>query len=134
LSCAATLNNRGSKQKNGCADIVQPFLFCLILPYFALFCLMRNTKLKFYPLTLLILPLVFMLFTDVVYWDWFDFLIMGLLLLFFGFLIEFVYYKVKNKRFRFFWFLIIICLFMIVWAELAVGLVENLFLWLQKSY
>jgi len=75
-----------------------------------------------------------MLFTDVVYWDWFDFLIMGLLLLFFGFLIEFVYYKVKNKRFRFFWFLIIICLFMIVWAELAVGLVENLFLWLQKSY
>jgi uncharacterized membrane protein len=94
---------------------------------------MRNTKLKFYPLTLLILPLVFMLFTDVVCWDWFDFLIMGLLLLFFGFLIEFVYYKVKNKRFRVFWFLIIICLFVMVWAELAVSLVENLFLWLQKS-
>jgi len=74
-----------------------------------------------------------MLFTDEVCWDWFDFLIMGLLLLFFGFLIEFVYYKVKNKRFRVFWFLIIICLFVMVWAELAVSLVENLFLWLQKS-
>jgi len=52
LSCAATLNNRGSKQKNGCADIVQPFLFCLILPYFALFCLIlpyEKYKIKVLP-------------------------------------------------------------------------------------
>lgn len=71
---------------------------------------------------LLLIPLVAMQFSAEVNWDIFDFFVMGVLLLSVGLLIELVLRKVKTTKNR-----IILCgvvglVFLLVWAELAVGI------------
>ena len=71
---------------------------------------------------LLSIPLIAMQFTDQVNWSVMDFLIMGILLLAAGVIVEYVLRKVRNKDTR---ILLIICtllVFLLVWAELAVGI------------
>lgn len=74
------------------------------------------------PVALLSIPLIAMQFTNEVNWSLFDFIIMGALLLGTGLLCELVLRSVKSTRNR-----IIVCVaillgFLVIWAELAVGL------------
>jgi len=71
---------------------------------------------------LLSIPLIAMQFTDEVDWSAFDFLVMGILLLIVGIAIEMVLRKVSGASTRFLLLLLIGLLFLLIWAELAVGI------------
>jgi hypothetical protein len=74
------------------------------------------------PLLLLFLPLVGMLISDEVNWSVFDFLIMGLLILSFSFGVKQVINKIKIVKYRVLLIGVIFLLFLLIWAELAVGI------------
>jgi hypothetical protein len=72
--------------------------------------------------TILLIPLIAMQFSNGVDWKILDFVIMGILLLGTGLLCELVLRKVKSTKGR-----IILCgavlfSFLLIWAELAVGI------------
>ena len=71
---------------------------------------------------ILSIPLVAMLFTDEVNWSAFDFLVMGTLLLMVGIAAEGVLRKVRSDNGRLLLLLLIGLLFLLTWAELAVGI------------
>lgn len=71
---------------------------------------------------LLLIPLIAMQFSDEVNWTASDFLIMGGLLLGLGLLIDLILRKVKTKNARIYLVIGILVLFLLVWAELAVGI------------
>lgn len=73
-------------------------------------------------LSLLLIPLIGMQFSNEVNWSLADFLIMGVLLLLAGTGIEIARRKVRNVRKK--WILIgaVILVFLLIWVELAVGL------------
>jgi len=73
-------------------------------------------------LGLLLIPFVAMQFTNEVAWTASDFLVMGMLLLSVGFLIELAIRYVPNLPYRVVAILVILGLFFLVWAELAVGI------------
>ncbi|MUP46472.1 hypothetical protein E0K83_12060 [Gramella sp. BOM4] len=70
---------------------------------------------------LLLIPFIAMQFSDDVDWSAFDFLIMGILLSGTGLLIEFVLRKVSNPKNRIIICGIVLAVFFLIWAELAVG-------------
>jgi len=80
------------------------------------------SKRIFYPLFLLLIPLVGMTITDKVNWGPFDFIIMGSLLIFLSIGINFVNNRLKNLKNRVLYIGILVIIFMLIWAELAVGL------------
>lgn len=71
---------------------------------------------------LLLIPLIAMQFTSEVDWNAFDFLVMGTLLVGVGISVEFVLRKFSNTENRIAFIAIILILFLLVWAELAVGI------------
>lgn len=71
---------------------------------------------------ILLIPLVAMQFTDEVRWDMFDFVVMGVLLLVTGLLCEIAIRKVKPLNFRIGIIAVILITFLLMWAELAVGI------------
>ena len=71
---------------------------------------------------LLFIPLIAMQFTNEVNWKPFDFIVMGVLLLGTGLLCELVLRKVTKTITRIAICAIVICLFLLTWAELAVGI------------
>ena len=71
---------------------------------------------------LLLIPLIAMYFTSEVKWTFFDFCIAGLLLTGAGFSIEFNLRKVKARKQRIALVLAFIIVFLMIWAELAVGI------------
>ena len=71
---------------------------------------------------LLSIPLIAMQFTEEVNWLPLDFLIMGFLLLSVGLIIELVLRKVRKNEHRFLLVLGTLLVFLLVWAELAVGI------------
>jgi hypothetical protein len=71
---------------------------------------------------LLLIPLVAMQFTNEVDWNIFDFTIMGILLLGTGLLIELVLRKVKDGINRILISFVVLLVFFLIWAELAVGI------------
>lgn len=71
---------------------------------------------------LLLIPFIAMQFTNEVNWSVFDFLVMGVLLTGVGVLFDVVLRKVPNKNNRIAIITIIIIAFLLVWAELAVGI------------
>jgi len=87
--------------------------------------IMKNNRLKIIltaVLTLLLIPLIAMQFTDEVNWTLSDFVVAGGLLLGTGLMCELVIRKVKNTKYR-----IAICVglllaLLLIWAELAVGI------------
>lgn len=86
---------------------------------------MKNKRLKIILVTigiLLLIPLIAMQFTNEVDWSALDFIIMGFLMLGIGLLCELILRKVKNVRTRIIICGIIIIGFLLVWAELAVGI------------
>ena len=83
-----------------------------------------NKSLKIILLTvtsLLLIPLIAMQFTDEVNWSLFDFLIAAVLLFGTGFMIDLVIRKTKNLKYRVIILVVIIITFLLIWAELAVG-------------
>ena len=80
------------------------------------------SKRIFYPLFLLLIPLIGMTITDEINWSPFDFIFMGSLLIFLSIGINFVSNRAKNLKNRVLYIGILVIIFMLAWAELAVGL------------
>ena len=76
----------------------------------------------FYPLLLLFIPLIGMNFTDEFDWSLSDFIVAGLLLLVFSLTDNFIVLRISNRNRRVFFMTILLILFLLVWAELAVGI------------
>ena len=76
----------------------------------------------FYPLIILTIPLVGMILFDQIDWGILDFLVMGIILLIAGIALSAVSQKIKNSKKRLFYNFIIILVFFLIWAELAVGI------------
>jgi hypothetical protein len=71
---------------------------------------------------LLLIPFIAMQFSKEVNWGILDFIVMAVLLLVTGILCEFVLRKVKTIQNRLLLCSVVIILFLLVWAELAVGI------------
>jgi hypothetical protein len=71
---------------------------------------------------LLLIPLVAMQFTNEVDWNIMDFAIMGVLLLITGLSCELLLRKVKSLKYRLILCGFVLLAFLLVWAELAVGI------------
>ena len=82
---------------------------------------MKNARV-FYPLLLLILPLIGMCITKEVNWSLYDFIKMGALILAVSTGIRFILHKTKNVKNRIIYMGIIGLIFFLIWAELAVGI------------
>ena len=88
---------------------------------------LRSVIRCFYPLLLLVIPLILNLFLTEFQWSIFDFLVMAILLTIVGFAIELIRYKIQNKRTRLILMLLMLLFFVFVWAELAVGIINSPF-------
>ncbi len=74
---------------------------------------------------ILMIPLIAMQFTDEVKWDFFDFIVMGILLLATGLTYEFFSRKAKTTSHKVA-IAIAVCMgFILIWIELAVGIFGN---------
>ena len=82
----------------------------------------RFSILTFAPLALLLIPLIAMHYSDEVHWTLIDFAIMGVLLLVAGMWTQRVVKRVKSFPRRATYIILVILLFLLVWAELAVGI------------
>jgi hypothetical protein len=71
---------------------------------------------------LLSIPLIAMQFTDEVSWTILDFVVMGILLLSIGFICELTIRKVSKIKHRITICITILVVFLLIWAELAVGI------------
>jgi Kef-type K+ transport system membrane component KefB len=80
------------------------------------------SKRIFYPPFLLLIPLIGMTITDEINWSPFDFIIMGSLLILLSIGINFMISRVKNLKNRVLYIGVVVIIFMLIWAELAVGL------------
>lgn len=80
-----------------------------------------KSKRIFYPVFLLVIPLIGTLVSDAVNWSPFDFLVMGILLLFLGFALHIVRSKISSRNLQILSVGLLIVGFLLLWAELAVG-------------
>lgn len=71
---------------------------------------------------ILLTVFIAMQFTDEVAWSFFDFVIMGVLIFGTGLLMELAWRKASNSTNKIIYVLIIAGVFLLVWAELAVGI------------
>ena len=71
---------------------------------------------------LLSIPLIAMQFTDEVSWTILDFVVIGILLLSIGFICELTLRKVNKIKHRIAICITILVVFLLIWAELAVGI------------
>lgn len=71
--------------------------------------------------TLLLIPLIGMQFSDGIDWSLFDFLIMGILLFTTGIGIAYSLKKISSSKNRIITIGVILLIFFLIWAELAVG-------------
>jgi len=87
--------------------------------------IMKNKRLKFILLitvSLLLIALIAMQFTDEVNWTPLDFVFAGVLLLATGLIFDLVMRKVKNIKYRIVILIILLLGLVLIWAELAVGI------------
>lgn len=85
---------------------------------------MKNKRLKIIlsaVAILLFIPFIVMQFTDEVSWTIFDFAVMGILLLITGLLCELTFRKFTKIKHKIIFSGVILVVFLIIWAELAVG-------------
>jgi len=85
------------------------------------------SKKMFYPLSLLLIPLIGMSITSEINWSPFDFIIMGSLLFLLSIGINFMSNRTNNVKNRLLYIGILVLIFMLIWAELAVGILETPF-------
>jgi hypothetical protein len=89
--------------------------------------MINKKRAVFLPLLLLLIPLIGMLFSNEVNWSFFDFIIMGILILVMSFGIKLVLKTTPKRMYRILIIGIILILFLLVWAELAVGIFDTPF-------
>ena len=77
--------------------------------------------------SLLLIPLIGMYAQGDVRWSGVDFLIMGLMLFVLTVGITIVLQLVKQRSYRMILLLLLIALFLLVWIELAVGVIDSIF-------
>lgn len=85
---------------------------------------MKNNKILLIAVitaAILMIPLIAMQFTHEVNWTLFDFIVAGSLIFGTGLLLEYTLRKVTNRKQRIVFVVIIMLIFLLVWAELAVG-------------
>jgi hypothetical protein len=90
--------------------------------------IMQNKRLIIIVLTvalILLIPLIAMQFTDEVNWTLFDFIVAGVLLLGTGLMCELVMRKVNKIRFRIAICVALLAMLLLIWAELAVGILRT---------
>jgi hypothetical protein len=75
----------------------------------------------FFPLLVLLIPLVGVIFFDLD-WSGFDFLVMALLILSLSILINLILYYTDSSMLKLLLIFIVAILFLLIWAELAVGI------------
>ena len=63
-----------------------------------------------------------MMLTDEINWSVFDFIIMGVFLLLLGIGINAIIIKTENKKNRILFIALLIVVFLLIWAELSVGI------------
>lgn len=91
---------------------------------------MKNKRLKIIlalVAILLFIPFIAMQFSNEVAWSGFDFLLMGILLFSAGLLCDLIMRKVTRTKYRIALCIAILAVFLIVWAELAVGILGTPF-------
>tara|TARA_B100001758_G_C18385136_1_gene599616 strand:+ start:663 stop:932 length:270 start_codon:yes stop_codon:yes gene_type:complete len=76
----------------------------------------------FYPIFLLLIPLLGNVFSDEVNWTLFDFLVMGTILLTMGILINLIIDKLKKRSFKVLLIVVTLLVFALIYMELAVGI------------
>jgi hypothetical protein len=76
---------------------------------------------------LLLIPLIAMQFSSEVNWKVSDFIVMGLLLLGVGLASELVLRRVKQAKYRVLLGAAVLVVFLLLWAELAVGIFDSPF-------
>jgi len=76
----------------------------------------------FYPIFLLLIPLLGNVFSDDVNWSLFDFLVMGTILLTMGILINLIIDKLKKRSFKVLLIIVTLLVFALFYLELAVGI------------
>ena len=72
--------------------------------------------------TILLIPLIAMRLTNEVNLSLFDFIIMGAMLTITGLLGEIIFKKVKKYKHRVTLYVVVAIIFLLIWAELAVGI------------
>ena len=72
--------------------------------------------------TILLIPLIAMQLTNEVNWSLFDFIIMGAMLTITGLLGKIIFKKVKKYKHRVAPYVVVAIIFLLIWAELAVGI------------
>ena len=80
------------------------------------------SKRIFYPLFLLLIPLIGMMITDEINWSVFDFLMMVFLLTLLSAGINYVINCTTNFKKRILYIGILVLIFLLIWAELSVGI------------
>ena len=83
-----------------------------------------NMMIRILPIVglLLLIPLIAMQLTSEVNWSFLDFIIMGTLLTITGLLTRIILKKVKSYKYKKILIVTILLIFLLIWAELAVGL------------
>ena len=75
----------------------------------------------FYPIFLLLIPLLGNVFSDEFNWSLFDFLVMGTILLTMGILINLIIDKLKKRSLKVLLIIVTLLVFALIYMELAVG-------------
>ena len=75
--------------------------------------------------SLLIIPLFFTVISDEFNWSFFDFIIMGFMMMVVGISFELVSRVIKNGKRKKLLYGLIILLFLLLWAELGVGIFNS---------
>ena len=86
---------------------------------------MRNPAFILYALSPLLVPLVANQISDQVNWNIMDFIIMGILLIFSGYWTQRVIKKIKSKSKKVIFISLILLIFLLLWAEMAVGIFNS---------
>ena len=85
----------------------------------------RGAKKIIICISLLVFPLFFNIILDDFNWSLFDFAVMGLMLIFVGIALELVSTLIKGARKKEILYGLIILLFLLLWAELGVGIFNS---------
>lgn len=85
----------------------------------------KYTKIATVVMCILCIPLIAMQFTNEVIWSRMDFLIAGGLLFIAASIGEFIRRKLSNFKYKYLVYLLLIMAFLLLWAEMAVGLFNS---------
>jgi hypothetical protein len=70
----------------------------------------------------LLIPFIAMQFTTEVHWTLFDFIVAAVLLFSAAMVIDLIIRKVKEKTYRIIFSMVVLLVFLLIWAEIAVGI------------